>query len=362
MEDALRMAEQRNEVLHAASIKKIKELQEEKEAVGGQVDFYKQQHEASILAQTEVARDLNLALQHITSMGHEMQAIQESPQSEELEHQLGGLMEAHDKVQELLRTQVGSRRLVPQHQVQSTPELQPVGEARTRSRSVDRVFRQYAARSNQRGESFDQIGERAAQMDLSEFVGFASEYGLVGIFSVQQLREMFSAANLGEHSDDRRNSLDLMEFGTVLEECAARAAVLGKSLPKLSSLFQPSPSPSPLPSPSLQQPSSSEPAQEDSPHDIMDEDTQLCYTALCGSHGLLKQANTELQLQLDGMKAKEAEVTECDLLLQEALRVVEELADNNHTLSQETLALRSQLARSMLDCQQLRKTPRTPGK
>lgn len=354
--EALRLAQQRNGVLEAASIRKISEIQARNEELEATLERKEQHHQASILAQTVVERDLNAALQQIGLMRFEIQELEGGQCDQELKQQLGGLMQAHGKVEDLLRSNLES--LTPRGselENEQAESLRRVGKAHTSQgsslspgrSSLLRIFKQYASKTSTSGDTFDQIAQHNQQMDLAEFVSFAQDFGLLELFSLLQLRQMFVAANVGAHADDRRSSLSLDEFSELVRECCGQLEAHScQQLQQLMGSLDSRPV----------QPASQEPPQA-GPEPTPPGDS-ASFKALLQSTSLLKQANRELQAQLDAATEQASDAAECEEMLGEAALMLEQLRSSNRSLSQETLALRSQLARSMLDCQQLRSTPR----
>jgi len=84
--------------------------------------------------------------------------------------------------------------------------------------------------------TFDAIDKGAKCMDITEFTRFCSDYGFIPrMFRVNQAKDIFYSANIGEARDERRGSLSCGEFEYAVKRCIAEAFavnVSGEVLPE----------------------------------------------------------------------------------------------------------------------------------
>jgi len=72
--------------------------------------------------------------------------------------------------------------------------------------------------------TFDSIGGSSRCMDVTEWIKFGSDYGFIPkLFSVNKMKQIFTASNIGEDRDDRRAMLSFAEFEYAIKRCIEEA-------------------------------------------------------------------------------------------------------------------------------------------
>lgn len=103
-------------------------------------------------------------------------------------------------------------------------------------------FKKLASVTQSAGGSFGSMEERNTQMDLSEFLKFCKDFGLLGLLGVRCLKEIFRDANLAPGADTRRGSLNLHEFVAAADACLLKVTEqlesTGEQLPELVQALQ----------------------------------------------------------------------------------------------------------------------------
>jgi hypothetical protein len=82
------------------------------------------------------------------------------------------------------------------------------------------VCRRYASKAVSIGATFDEIAEQNQSMELSEFIRVCKDYGVLHVLSLQELRQKFTAANIGPAADSRRSLLNESEFIALMASIA----------------------------------------------------------------------------------------------------------------------------------------------
>jgi len=368
-------------VLETASIKKISEMQQEREDLLAQINSKERLQQAAVVSQAQVESELHRVMQQL---GHQMQINHE-------------------------HAQVSAATVDP---LPSSPEPAETSEPTM----LSKLFGQFSDCSNTEQPSEHPSEQPSGpQMDLKEFLSCAKACGLGQLLTEPELRAQFGSA--AEHSEAWHSStLGLMQFQTVLSSCVQAAApdagpvpsqlgALAVLLREAENVAAPSVTESSLPasSPSRSPTAAGHEQLREHIHnaqlqEVLHENQQLklellkakaeaiaateeaaaargsaslspnrspataelpaqhisdqYVSALMESNTMLKTCNDFMQSELDVVQQNSH--TESDQLLNEALGMLEQMRHSNRQLQQETIVLRSQLARSMSDVQQLR--------
>lgn len=91
--------------------------------------------------------------------------------------------------------------------------------------SMQTLFRKYSTQSTTRG-TFEDVRIQNHMIDMTEFMSFAKDYNLIEILTMAHLKQIFHSANRGEHADDYRGLLSILEFGDAVEMSVNQALVL----------------------------------------------------------------------------------------------------------------------------------------